>query len=201
MANTSICAELSGNIDLSCVRSLPKKYNQEVVVININDIDRDASVLGDSTTGCNYTVNMILKAGKKGVQIKLPDSGSSIKGFYGKSKTDNGFVQYLHQVQILVAGISSEAKCFLDKLDRGRFVVAVQLSDGTVEIYGYENGMSTADYTGDITEGGGANLIILQSDETAQEGLLPLVYKSDPVGTENEDFNSQFEQPAVIPTP
>ena len=138
---------------------------------------------------------MVLKAGKSGVQVKLPDNGSSIKGFFAKSKTDNGFVQYLHQVQILVAGASAETKCILDKLDRGRYVIAVQLSDGTVEIYGYENGLSTGDYAYDIQEGGGGSLIILQSDENAQEGTLPLVYKSNPVGTEDADFNEQFAQP------
>lgn len=195
MANTSICAELANGLDLSCVRSLPKKYYQEAVIINFNDIDRTASVLGNVAAACDYTVQMVLKAGKSGVQVKLPDNGSSIKGFFAKSKTDNGFVQYLHQVQILVAGASAETKCILDKLDRGRYVIAVQLSDGTVEVYGYENGLSTGDYTYDIQEGGGGSLIILQSDENAQEGTLPLVYKSNPVGTEDADFNEQFAQP------
>ena len=195
MANTSICAELANGLDLSCVRSLPKKYYQEAVIINFNDIDRTASVLGNFAAACDYTVKMVLKAGKSGVQVKLPDNGSSIKGFFAKSKTDNGFVQYLHQVQILVAGASAETKCILDKLDRGRYVIAVQLSDGTVEVYGYENGLSTGDYTYDIQEGGGGSLIILQSDENAQEGTLPLVYKSNPVGTEDADFNEQFAQP------
>ena len=195
MANTSICAELTNGLDLSCVRSLPKKYYQEAVIINFNDIDRTASALGNFAAACDYTVQMVLKAGKSGVQVKLPDNGSSIKGFFAKSKTDNGFVQYLHQVQILVAGASAETKCILDKLDRGRYVIAVQLSDGTVEIYGYENGLSTGDYAYDIQEGGGGSLIILQSDENAQEGTLPLVYKSNPVGTEDADFNEQFAQP------
>ena len=195
MANQSICAELQEGLDLSCVRTLPKKYYQEAVVINFNDIDRQNSTLGNLSAGCDYTVQMVLKAGKKGVQVKLPDNGSSIKGFFGKSKSDLGFVQYLHQVQILVAGASAETKCTLDKLDRGRYVIAVQLSDGTVEIYGWENGLSTGDYTYDIQEGGGGSLIILQSDENTQEGMIPLVYKSNPVGGEDADFNSQFEQP------
>lgn len=195
MANQSICAELQEGLDLSCVRTLPKKYYQEAVVINFNDIDRQNSTLGNLSAGCDYTVQMVLKAGKKGVQIKLPDNGSSIKGFFGKSKSDLGFVQYLHQVQILVAGASAETKCTLDKLDRGRYVIAVQLSDGTVEIYGWENGLSTGDYTYDIQEGGGGSLIILQSDENTQEGMIPLVYKSNPIGGEDADFNSQFEQP------
>ena len=194
MANTVVCAELTGAIDYSCARSFPKKYFQEAVIINLNDIDREASVVGNmSGATCDYTVKMVLKALKKGIQVKLPESGNAIKGFTGKSKTDNGFAQYLHQVQFLMLGASAESKCQLDKLDHGRFAVALQLTDGTVEIYGWENGLSTADYTYDIAEGGGGSLIVLQSDETAQESMLPLVYKPSALGDVNADFNEQFE--------
>lgn len=194
MANTVTCAELTGAIDYSCVRSFPKKYFQEAVIINLNDIDREDSVVGNlSGSTCDYTVQMVLKSLKKGIQVKLPETGNAIKGFTGKSKTDNGFVQYLHQVQFLMLGASKEAKCQMDKLDHGRFAVALQLTDGTVEIYGWENGLSTADYTYDISEGGGGSLIVLQSDETAQESMLPLVYKPQTGGDANADFNEQFE--------
>lgn len=194
MANTIVCAELTGAIDFSCARNFPKKYFQEAVIINLNDIDREDSVVGNlAGPTCDYTVQMVLKSLKKGIQVKLPETGNAIKGFTGKSKTDNGFVQYLHQVQFLMLGASAEAKCQMDKLDHGRFAVALQLTDGTVEIYGWENGLSTADYTYDIAEGGGGSLIVLQSDETAQESMLPLVYKPQVGGDANADFNEQFE--------
>lgn len=194
MANTIVCAELTGAIDYSCVRNFPKKYFQEAVIINLNDIDRKTSVVGNlAGATCDYTVQMVLKSLKKGIQVKLPETGNAIKGFTGKSKTDNGFVQYLHQVQFLMLGTSAEAKCQLDKLDHGRYAVALQLTDGTVEIYGWENGLSTPDYTYDIAEGGGGSLIVLQSDETAQESMLPLVYKPQAGGDANADFNEQFE--------
>lgn len=194
MANNSICTELTGAIDKSCVRNFPKKYYQEAVIINLNDIDKANSPIGNiAGSTCDYTVQMILKSLKKGVQVKLPETGNAIKGFTGKSKTDNGFVQYLHQVQILMIGADVETKCQIDKLDHGRYVVALQLTDGTVEIYGWENGLSTGDYTYDIAEGGGGSLIVLQSDENAQESMLPLVYKPQTGGDANADFNEQFE--------
>ena len=194
MANTIVCAELTGAINYSCVRNFPKKYFQEAVIINLNDIDRTTSVVGNlAGATCDYTVQMVLKYLKKGIQVKLPETGNAIKGFTGKSKTDNGFVQYLHQVQFIMLGASAEAKCQLDKLDHGRYALALQLTDGTVEIYGWENGLSTADYTYDIAEGGGGSLIVLQSDENAQESMLPLVYKPQTGGDANADFNEQFE--------
>ena len=194
MANTAICAELDGVVDLSCIRNLVKKYFQEIVIINFNDIDRTASVINQAGALCDYSVSMVLKAGKKGVMLKLPENGNTIRGSYAKSTSDLGFIQYLQTVQILIAGVTKEIKCILDKLDRGRYVVAAQLADGTVEIYGYENGLTTGDYTFDLVEGGGGAKIPLQSKDTEQETLLPMVYKSAVPGSENADFNEQFSQ-------
>lgn len=193
MANTAVCTELDGEVDLSCIRSLTKKYFQEIVIINFNDIDRTASTVnvGDAEA-CDYSVEMVLKAGKKGVMFKLPESGGTIKGTTDKSTSDLGFPQYIHNVQILITGVTAAMKCVLDKLDRGSYVIAAQAKDGTVEIYGWENGISTGDYTLDIVEGGGGSVVPLQSRDTEQESLLPLVYKSAVPGGENADFNEQF---------
>ena len=194
MANSAICSELQDGYDLSCSRNLVKKYFQEAVIINLSDIDRTNSTINPPTAlACEYNLELLLLESKTGVQFKLPESGSSIKGFVGKSKTDNGFVQYLHQVQIFVAGNSAETKCILDKLDHGRYAIALQTTDGTVEVYGYQNGISTGDYTYDLVDGGGGALITLQSDEDAQEDYLPFVYTPQVGGDANADFNSQFE--------
>ena len=194
MANTAICAEIDGEIDLSCIRNLPKKYFQEVVIINYNDIDKTASVLGDfNGATCDYTVQMVLLNGKKGVMFKIPETSGSIFGTAAKTRADvTGLPQYLHLVQILAIGISSEIKCLLDKLGRGKFVVAAQLADGTVEIYGWENGLSTGDYTIDMAGGGGASVVPRQSKDTEQESMLPLIYKPQTGGNANADFNEQF---------
>lgn len=194
MANTSICAEIDGEIDLSCIRNLAKKYFQEVVIINKSDIDYTASVLGNvDATVCDYTVQMVLKTGKKGVMFKIPETSGSIFGTAAKTTADiTGLPQYLHLVQILAIGINSEIKCLLDKLGRGKYVVAAQLADGTVEIYGWENGVSTGDFTIDIAANGGASVVPLQSRDTEQESMLPLIYKPQTGGNANADFNEQF---------
>lgn len=194
MANTIICAELKEPIDNSCNRKVPKGYHQEAVFINFNDIDREASVVGNlNGSTCDYTVQMVLKTGKKGIQGKWPDSGSAIKGFFDKSSDTYNNPQYLHKAQFLMLGASAETKCQMDKLDHGLYVAVLQLKDGTVEVYGWENGLYTTDYTYDISEGGGGSLIVLQSKETEQESMLPLVYKPQTGGDANADFNEQFE--------
>lgn len=194
MANTAICAEITGEIDLSCIRGLVKKYFQEVVIINYNDVDRVASILNTDGAACDYSVSMVLKAGKKGVMLKLPDNGSTVKGTFSKTTSDIGYVQYSHMANILLAGVSAEIKCTLDKLDRGRYIIAAQLSDGQVELFGYEKGLTTGDYTWDIVEGGGGTVIPMQSKEGEEETLQPLLYKSAVVGGEGADFNEQFAQ-------
>lgn len=193
MANNVVCAELLNGVDLSCTRNISKGYEQEAVIINKNDIDRTASIEGDINDPCDYTVQMLLKTGKKGVKLKLPDTSVAVKGFFAKSLDANGNPQYLHQVQIQILGSEAEVKCILDKLDRGKYVVAVQTLDGVVEVYGWKYGLSTADYTYDIVEGVGGSLIVLQSKENAQETKLPMVYKPQTGGDANADFNSQFE--------
>ena len=80
-------------------------------------------------------------------------------------------------------------KSLLDKLDRGSFVVACQAKDGTVEIYGLENGLTNADYTYDIQGGNGGSALVLQSMENSQEGVLPYTYKSLDASA---DFDSLF---------
>ncbi|MBT0552516.1 hypothetical protein D1Z97_03300 [Riemerella anatipestifer] len=191
---SSICSELTEGLNVSCQRSIPKRYVQKLVLINFNDIDRVNSTVGNlGGASCDYTVQMVLKEGKRGVLFQLPENGSSIKGFFAKSTTDNGFVEYLHQLQLLIIGASKEVKCKLDKLDHGRFVGVTLLSDGTYEVYGWENGISTGDYTYDIVEGGGGSIIPLQSDEKAKETMLPLVYKPASSGNADADFDSLFE--------
>lgn len=198
MPTNTICAELKGGIDYSCLRKVTRGYYQEAVAINFSDIDREASQVnvGD-VAGCDYTVSLVLKPGKTGYRIKLPDNGSTIKAIVDKKNNDKGIVGYIHKTQILAMGVGTETKCTLDKLDHGLYVFALQAKDGTVEILGYENGISTGEYTYDITEGGGGSIIPLQTKESEPESTLPLVYKAALEGNASADFDSLFAGPAV----
>lgn len=192
MAVTSICAKLFNSYDGSCIAPA-RKYYQQAVLINKTDIDTTTVTLPDpETETCDYKATFALKAGKTGYRIIGAEAGSSFYGAFDKSRSDLGYPQYIHNVGILVTGITEEAKCILDSLDKGSFVVALQLKDGTVEIYGLTNGLTTGDYSYNIQEGGGGTQIILSSLEDAPEGNLPLVYESAVPGQENEDFDDAF---------
>jgi len=192
MAVQSLCAKLFNNLDISCIAP-PRKFWQQVVLINKSDIADYTVTLPNATTEeCNYNVSFTLADGTTGYRITGPEAGSSFYGAYDKSRSDIGFAQYIHNVGFLVAGESEESKCILESLDKGSFVAALQLKDGTVLIYGLINGLTTGDYSYNIQEGGGGTPIILSSLEDAPEGNLPLVYVSAVPGQESEDFDDAF---------
>ena len=193
MAIETICGILLDGLDTACNPPV-RKYYQQAVVINKNDIDTVTSTYPTSGV-CDYMTSFTLKAGKTGYRFMSPESGVSVKGLVDKTESALGHPQFMHKAQFLVTGISQDVKCILDSLTRGSFIVALQLTDGTVEIYGIENGLSSADFTYDIQEGGGGIAISLDSLETSPENYLPTVYVSNPPGSENADFDSDFAQP------
>ena len=194
MAIQSVCGRLFSGLDVSCVKPV-SKYYQQAVIINSQDIDLDTVTitLPDSEQeDCDYSVEFALKAGTTGFHIIGSEGGSTFYGSVSKSRNDLGYPSYIHNVGILVAGLSKESKCILSALDKGSYIVALQAKDGTVEIYGFQNGLTTGDYEYNIQEGGGGTQIILSSLEDATEGNLPLIYKSAVSGQESEDFDDAF---------
>lgn len=197
MAVLNLCAKLVNGLDVSC-ESPVRKYYQQAVLINKTDIeDYTITPPAPEYDQCNYTVTFELGSGTTGYRIIGPQGGSSFFGSVEKSRNDLGYPQYLHVPSILIAGVTEEVKCILDSLDKGSFVVAMQLTDGTVEIFGMENGLTTGDYTYDIQGGGGGTAIVLSSLEDAPERYLPLIYESDTPGNEGIDFDDAFANPGT----
>lgn len=192
MAITSLCGLLVNGLDLGCIAPVRKVY-QQAVIINKSDIDSyNISIPSVEDATCDYTVTFDLKEGKTGYRIVGVEAGSSFYGAFDKARGDLGFTEYTHNVGILIAGVTEEVKCVLEALDKGSFVVALQWKDGTVEIYGIVNGLTTGDYSFNPQEGGGGAQIILSSDEDSPEANLPLIYESAVPGQENEDFDDAF---------
>ena len=194
MARESICALLLNGQNAVC-DPLKRRYYQQAVIINKSDILTYTITRTDYESPspvCAYNVTFTLKDGKSGYFFEGPQNGSNYSGTFDKTTSDLGFAQYKHNANFLIVGASEDAKCVLDSLDKGSFVVALQFTDGTVEIYGMENGLSTGDYTYDIQGGGGGTAIILSSLETTPENYLPLVYVSANPGQESEDFDDAF---------
>jgi|SRR5699024_9265483 len=190
MAVTSICGKLASDFIQDCKAPI-KKFHQQAVLINKDDIDTSTI----TTTGggsCAYNVSFALKSGKTGYRIAGIEAGSSFFGSVSKSRDDNGYPVYTHNVTIFLSGVDEQTKCVLDALDSGNYVVAMQYMDGTVVIYGFVNGMNTGDYDYSVQENAGGAAIVLSSAESAPENTLPLVYVSSTPGNEGVDFDDKF---------
>lgn len=197
MAIENICARLLKDIDASCTAPA-RRYWQQAVLINKSDIDDSTLGLTDYDTPdptCSYNVSFTLKCETKGIRITGIETGESFRGWYSKTRDANGYPTYNHQVSLFISGTSEEVKCVLDALSKGTYVVALQTKSGVVEIFGWENGISTGDYDYDIQTNGGGSVITLQSLDVAPENYLPLIYKAAPDGDPIADFDSAFAGP------
>ena len=194
MAIASVCGTLKGGADYSCSAPSTRKYAQQIVIINKNDIDTYTitAPTGLTPETCAYNVVFTLKADKKGFKFIGGENGSTYKGYVDTTTSETfGSPDFKHNVQMITVGATEAQKCVTDALIRGKYVVAMQFGD-IIEIYGIENGLSMVDGTLDNQEGGGGSIGVLSSRDESPERFLPLVYKSVVPGQEIEDFDADF---------
>lgn len=195
----AVCGKIKKGQDNTCGDGIVKGYIQEAVIINFSDVkSKGVDVDCDSD---KYQAKMVLENSTTGYAFEAMPAGTVIRGWTSKTRDDNGYPVYTHNVQIVITGVTQEQKCILSGLDKGLYVVALKLKkyDDTsgglveaVEIYGLGNGMTTADYDYNIVEEGGVVPITLSSLEGQEEADLPYIYASGTPGDEAEDFDARF---------
>lgn len=180
----------------SACDSYVRKYYQQVVLINKNDVDSFIILhpypnAGEtSRSGCRYSIAFQLKEKKKGIRYTATEKGNVINGFFSKRERE-GIPQYKHSVQIPLFGVSEDVKCQLHHLDFSEYFAVLQTYDNVIEVFGFENGLEPDDYEFNIQNGGGA-ILLLTSREDSLEDMQPLVYRNS-TGTEVDDFDNNFE--------
>lgn len=189
------CIKLYTGQDNAC-KVVYKKYYQQVVLVNKDDVESHvistASVLGGvfSVGSIPHRIRFSLKEDKTGYLFRGPENGNNYFATFQK-ETDDNIPQYIHNVQLPIIGAEESTKALLRTLDLAKYFAAIQYMDGTVEIYGFENGLSTDDYEFDLANGGGGSFINLISLDNGLEDDPPYIYV--PItGTANEDFNNLF---------
>lgn len=192
------CALLQKGFDLSC-GGFAKKYFQQLVLVNRADLlsysIQTKKSINLTETECRHRVRFKLKEGKTGYRFSANEKGSNIFGTYEKSKI-NSRTEYAHKIQLILSGTDEELKCLIRNLDNGNYFGALQFYDGTVEIFGFEYGLTTNDYTSDLQANRGIIYLELISDKDALEDEPPFIYFSD--GNENDDFNNNFDSNPVV---
>lgn len=202
------CETLRNGLDLNCGKII-KNYYQQAVLINRSDVLNKqiltSTVSIDDVYQCRYKVLFNLKPDLSGFLFSTTENSATIFGTVEKSLVEN-VPQYTHAVTINVLGVNELVKCTLKQLDYSDYFCALQLYDGTIEIYGFEYGMTTSNYTYDPQNSGGGAIIKLISLPDALEDELPFIYSGDqnafdvlfknvsftPHGDFNDDFNNDF---------
>jgi len=191
------CEKLRAGLDLSC-GNIVKKYYQQAVLVNredvLNKLILTSTVSINDVYNCRHKVSFNLKTGKTGFLFSASENSSSIFGVVEKSVVQ-GVPQYSHSVTILVLGVSQSVKCVLKQLDNADYFVVLQLYDGTVEVYGFEFGMTTDNYTFDPMNSEGGAIIKLKSLSDALEDELPFIYEGD-----STDFDNFFLDVTFVPS-
>lgn len=190
------CEKLRAGLDLSCA-NIVKNYYQQLVLVNRGDILNKQILTSvtniDDTYDCRHRVIFNLKPDLGGVMFRITENSSSIFGSFEKSDVEN-IPQYNHSVTVAILGVNQAVKCLLKQLDNADYFAALQMYDGTIEIYGLEFGLTTNNYTFDPLNADGGALIRLNSSSEALEDEVPYIYGGNP-----EDFDNLFLNLPFVP--
>jgi hypothetical protein len=190
----SICEKLRNGQNTICINPA-KKYYQQVVLVNRSDVNNSRIVTSgidiDDNYQCRNRVYFDLKEDKTGYRFTTFESGMTVFGLYEKTVV-NGIPQYSHSVNIVLVGVDEDVKCLLKQLDSGDYFAALQYYDGSIEIFGFEFGLTTSNYSYDPANLGGGAIIKLNSMPDSLEDEPPFVYKTQTPNLEITDFDNNF---------
>lgn len=165
-----------------------RRYFQELVLVNKADVKSYLIQTYQTTTERMNRVRFQLHEGTKGHRFSLPEKGNNLIPSFTKSN-DGYRSEYSHRIQTYILGISEDVKFTLRTLDDGDYFGAVKYLDGTVEIYGFQYGLTTNNYEYNPQEQSGGSPLDLISETL--EDFPPLIYHS--LGDSEADFDNDFE--------
>ncbi len=186
------CIKIHKGQELGC-KAWVRKYFQQLILINKDDVNTFnilSKVNGDGSF--RHRIQFDLKAGKTGYRFTGLESGNSFFATFSK-EIDENIPQYLHELQLPVLGATEETKYIIKTLDWANYFAAIQLNNGQIEIYGFENGITTGNYTYDLQGNAGGSFIPLESKDLEDEP--PFVYYSL---TPGDDFDTLFSEVAIL---
>lgn len=190
------CKRLIHEHDVSCL-DVHRKYYQQIVLVNLEDVNE--KVYDED----NHAILFNLVEGATGYRYRGNENVSNYSASFSKS-VRKGQPLYSHSVSLPVVGVATTTKLILKELDLANYFAAIQFRDGTIEIYGFDNGLTTSNYTFEAQNGLGGIGMTLESKFEEEEP--PYVYLGadenfdnkfagigDLLGGDfNQDFNSDF---------
>lgn len=182
----AICRQILRGQDITC-QAFGRKYFQQLVLVNRGDVSEVAYDVGPN----NHAIAFNLVEDATGYRYRGNENVSNYSASFSKSE-QRGQPLYTHSVSMPVLGVSVETKLILKELDLADYFAAIQFIDGTVEIYGFENGLTTGDY--DYSAQNGLGGIVLSLSSRYPEDDPPFNY-----GGPGSDFDDLFADiPALL---
>lgn len=191
------CITLYKGQDSTC-QTYANKYFQQAVLINkkhVKAFEVNRGVGTDISFPDEISKNNIrfqLLEGERGILFRGNERGDSFNAMWSMEREDY-IPQYIHEVQLPIFGVKESTKVILKSLDESEYFAAVQYRDGTVEIFGFDNGLKTDSYDFEPQGNGGGSIIELISSENGMEDDPPYVYVPIGDNTATEDFDNLFE--------
>jgi len=180
------CLNLLYTRDYAC-QNPARKYVQKVVWIRKSDVLSYKTFLQE-TNGAKYGIfiNFNTKIKIEFAVLEYNANSSVVFGSFQKS-VKNDRTQYKHQIQIAVFDISEQTKVVLRALDNADYFALLEYQNGLTEVYGFHNGLITANYNYDPANNSGGGLLTLES--VADEYAMPYIL-CDNNGTPIKNFIS-----------
>jgi len=175
------CVKLIKGFDIGCTPLL-RKYYQNVVLINRADVEQ-ASI---TTTSDLHRIQFNLLEGKTGYLFNGNENVGLLNAKWNK-REEKGVPFYTHNVDVVVAGTSENIKTLLKQIDNSNYFAAIQFKNGDVEIYGFENGLTSGSYEYAAQSSLGGVVITMSSKFDEYEP--PYLYNSNSI---TDDFDGLF---------
>jgi len=183
-----ICERLTRNIDNRC-GSPARKFEQRLVLIPYDDI---LSYVIDTSNDNHSAEFYLLPTYSGGHHIVSNANGDNISASFNMSRDEN-IPRYTHTVNFPIIGIEGKVMNALRKIDATKYVAVLRFGDGTIKIYGLENGLKSTGYSYTPQSRSGGGRISLKSDFT--ESFQPFEYSGD-----KGNFDNDFNNPVITLT-
>ena len=167
-----------------------KGIYQQVVFIRKSDIDTYSIVSDIIDDIPTHLIRFALKENEKGFRFDFPQNSTVVTASFDKTFS-NGTPKYSHKITIGIDGVSAVDKWRLKQFDLSQdYFVAIQNMNNIVEIYGFQNGFITDNYTFE-------NNVVLNLNSPIPESDVPYIYKSLKIDDEVYDFDNDFDQKMI----
>jgi len=167
----SNCASLASGITLNCSTIITSGAEEEIVLFNYDDIDRDSSTI----TGTQISV-LALAGSPAPLGYLLEGTNNSVRPAYTQTKESQGNpFKFTHNIPFRIFNKTAAINDILQDLAGGLFTAFVFTRNQLVEVYGFRVGLEAV-INQDAYENDGLIIVTLQTPADQFETKVPLIY-------------------------